>query len=407
MSGSQQPHHQNPDYYAETASLYGEHGQQKIPPPQYQEYMHQQYPPPPGPPPASQGEYAPPKPPRSGQQQQQYQQQDYYPPPPAQGQGYSPQQPSPGNTPVPQPPVSGGDNQGFVDSSKPTFGERLYQWSTKASVPINKVTNRLGSEAFWPSTMEIECDKAARILKSFCSPKGKPRVLVKIPQRAIETAAGLAVFTTFRTGLHISGAGGSGVVVARLPDGSWSPPSGFLVHTLGAGFMIGLDIYDCVCVLRTPEAVAAFTSPRISLGGEIGLVAGPVGAGAAVDAALLRSAKPVWSYMKSRGLYAGVQADGTIIIARPDANAAFYGVKGVKVGDILRGQVPTKGPPGMWPEGARQLMEVLKSAEGRRDVDEGVLKDVSSGPTPGDLGLDDKGHQTGVYVPDGKHPRYA
>lgn len=176
MAGSQQPHHQNPDYYAETASLYGEHGkqgqqqgQQQAPPPQYQEYMHQQYPPPPGPPPTNQGEYAPPKPPRPGQNQQQQQQQGYYPPPPAQGQGYVPQQPSPGNTPVSQPVVSGGDNQGLVDSSKPTFKERLYQWSTKAGVPINKVTNRLGSEAFWPSTMEIECDKAARILKSFCS----------------------------------------------------------------------------------------------------------------------------------------------------------------------------------------------------------------------------------------------
>lgn len=182
MSGSQ-PHHQNPDYYAETASLYGGHGQQgqhgqpEAPPPQYQDYMHQQYPPPPGPPPASQGEYAPPKPPRPEQHQEQ-QQHYYYPPPPAQDQGYPPpgqsqeyipQQPSPANhLPVSQPPV-GGDNQGFVDSSKPTFKERLYQWSTKAGVPINKLTNRLGSEAFWPSTMEIECDKAARILKSFCS----------------------------------------------------------------------------------------------------------------------------------------------------------------------------------------------------------------------------------------------
>lgn len=232
-------------------------------------------------------------------------------------------------------------------------------------------------------------------------------MLVKIPQKAIEAAAGLAVFTTFRTGWHVSGAGGSGVVVSRLPGGSWSPPSGFLVHTLGAGFMAGLDIYDCVCVLRTPAAVAAFTGPRLSLGGEVGLAAGPVGAGAAVDAALLGSSKPVWSYMKSRGFYAGVQADGTVIITRPEANAAFYGVKGVKVVDILQGRVPAEGPQGMWPEGARQLMEVLKSAEGRRDVDEGVLRDVSSGPTPGDLGLDDQGHQTEVHVPDGKHTRFA
>lgn len=235
--------------------------------------------------------------------------------------------------------------------------------------------------------------------KSSPGPKSKPKVLVKIPQKAIQSAAGLAIFTTFRTALHISGAGGSGVIVARRPNGSWSPPSGFLVHTLGAGFMIGLDIYDCVCVLRTPEAVEAFTRPRVSLGGEIGLVAGPVGVGAAVEGALAKSTKPVWSYMKSRGFYAGVQADGTIIISRPDANAAFYGQKGIKVDDILKGNVPAKGPDGMWPEGGRRLVEVLKSAEGRRDVDEGVLKDVGAGPTPGDLGLDEHGQQKEGVVP--------
>jgi SH3 domain-containing YSC84-like protein 1 len=296
-------------------------------------------------------------------------------------------------------------------------------------VPINKVTNKLGSEAFWPSALELECDKAARILKSFTSeplpptrsgvcdgetdsltedgfytndaaasttttgtsspaPSGKPgKSLVKIPQQAIQTAAGLAIFTTFRTGFHISGAGGSGVVVSRLPDGSWSPPSGFLVHTLGAGLLIGLDIYDCVCVLRTPEAVRAFTHPRLSLGGEVGLVAGPVGGGASLDAAMSRAnTKPVWSYMKSRGLYAGVQADGTVIIARPDANAAFYGEKGITVDKILRGEIPRTG--GLWPQGARHLIEVLKAAEGK-SADEGIMREVSSGPTPGDLGVGD------------------
>lgn len=230
-------------------------------------------------------------------------------------------------------------------------------------------------------------------------PKGKPKVLVKIPQTAVQTAAGLAIFTTFRTGLHFSGAGGSGLLVSRLPDGSWSPPSGFLVHTLGAGLMIGVDIYDCVCVLRTPEAVAAFTRPRLSLGGEMGLVAGPVGAGTAVEAAIAKNTKPVWSYMKSRGFYAGVQADGTIIIARPDANAAFYGQKGIKVEHILKGHVPAEGPQGMWPGGARQLVEVLKSAEGRKDVDEGVIRDVGAGPTPGDLGVGEQGLEKDVCGP--------
>jgi len=142
--------------------------------------------------------------------------------------------------------------------------------------------------------------------------------------------------------------------------------------------------------------VRAFTRPRLSLGGEIGLVAGPVGAGASVEAAVGKSDKPVWSYMKSRGLYAGVQADGTVIVARPDANASFYGEKGSGVDKILRGEVPAHGPPGMWPAAALSLREVLKAAEGRKDVDEAVMKNVSAGPTPGDLGIGDAEREVGM-----------
>lgn len=39
----------------------------------------------------------------------------------------------------------------------------------KLGAPVNKLSNKLGSEAFWPTTLDKESDKAARILKSFCS----------------------------------------------------------------------------------------------------------------------------------------------------------------------------------------------------------------------------------------------
>jgi len=39
----------------------------------------------------------------------------------------------------------------------------------KLGAPVNKLTNKIGSEAFWPTNLGPECDKSARILKSFCS----------------------------------------------------------------------------------------------------------------------------------------------------------------------------------------------------------------------------------------------
>ncbi|GAP92792.1 putative duf500 domain-containing protein [Rosellinia necatrix] len=414
-------------------------------------------PPPPGPP------TLPPRPTSSGM---------YFPPPPA-SPSKTPQGTGGGSWRIPNSGggINGGDG-GSTDSDH-GLGDKLYRWSIKAGVPVNKIANKLGSEAFWPMTMDQECDKAASILRDFCkngffttpsnhnknpaqakqklpsSPTGKSKVLVKIPASVIAGARGLAIFTTLRTGLHISGAVGSGVVVARLPDGSWSPPAGFTVHTVAVGFMIGVDLYDCVCVLTTQAAVDAFAHrARLSIGGEITVTAGPVGVGGVVEglvggfsgkgkavaaasaddaaAAAANAAaaaggghgsggaggedrrpvgassgcenKPVWSYVKSRGFYAGVQADGTVIVPRVDANVAFYGESGITVERILKGQVrshpaPTRptGDAGkektkdgelvMWPEGGRKLAEFLKVAEGKAD-DADFLRRFGDHPKP-------------------------
>lgn len=128
-----------------------------------------------------------------------------------------------------------------------------YLWATadKLGDPVNRWSNKVGSEAFWPTTLDRESDKAARILQSFCKDgfyseetkkadskdevKGKQRVIKKIPEKVIREAKGLAIFTTMRTGLWISGAGGSGVVVARKEDGTWSEPAGIMLHTAAVG----------------------------------------------------------------------------------------------------------------------------------------------------------------------------
>ncbi|KAF5588096.1 YSC84-like protein [Fusarium pseudocircinatum] len=262
----------------------------------------------------------------------------YFPPPPA----YSANSPS-----------SQEQSTGMQVNRKSGFANRLHVLSAKIAGPVNDFANKLGCEAFMPTTLDKECEKASRILTSFC---------VTIPRQVLKSAAGLAIFTAFRSGAQFSWGSGSGVVVARRPDGSWSPPSCFAVNTLSVGFMVAIDIYDCVCVLRTPEAVAAFTKPRVSFGGEVAVTAGPVGTGVYVDSAVNSdgAAEPIWSYVKSRGFYVGAQIDGTVITTRDKANEDFYGVE-VPVAFILRGEIPAGGP--MWSEGYWRLNNVLREID--------------------------------------------
>lgn len=178
--------------------------------------------------------------------------------------------------------------------------------------------------------------------------------------------------------MYLAGAGGSGIVVARLADGSWSPPSAFSVRSGSIGLVYGVDVYDCVCVLNTEAALEAYTKPEVSLGGALALAAGPIGGNANV-----KDIKPVWTYTKSRGLYGGLTVDGTVIRERPSANAEFYGPN-ISTEQILRGNVKAQDGANKWPAGSKRLTEILKLAEGK-GADEKVLQEISTEPTPGDL----------------------
>lgn len=47
--------------------------------------------------------------------------------------------------------------------------DKVWKAADKLGAPVNRWSNKLGSEAFWPTTLDKESDKAARILKTFCS----------------------------------------------------------------------------------------------------------------------------------------------------------------------------------------------------------------------------------------------
>ncbi|KAI8096099.1 hypothetical protein BDF21DRAFT_407460 [Thamnidium elegans] len=189
-----------------------------------------------------------------------------------------------------------------------------------------------------PSSLASECRKAARILNNFTD-TGKG-VDIIIPPHILANAKGLAIFTVLKAGFLFSGRAGSGLVVARLPDGSWSAPSAIMTGGMGFGGQIGAELTDFIMVLNTSSAVKTFMHHgSITLGGNISVAAGPIGRNAeASGTASLKNVSAVYSYSKTRGLFAGVSLEGSVIVERFDANKKMYGGK-VKSRDLLNGSI--------------------------------------------------------------------
>ncbi|KAK0487695.1 hypothetical protein IW261DRAFT_1581761 [Armillaria novae-zelandiae] len=216
-----------------------------------------------------------------------------------------------------------------------------------------------------------EAEKAAKILDSFLADPERPEsALNSIPKAVLHGARGLAIFQVLKAGFVFSGKAGSGLVIARLPDGSWSAPSCIATGGLGWGLQIGADITDFVVVLNSEDAVRAFSiGGNVTIGGNISAAAGPIGTGGSVQASLAHPA-PMFSYSKSKGLFAGLSLEGTVLIERKDANREFYGSP-VPARDILGGRVPP-------PEVASKLYEIIEAAEG---LDESGLPEAAYVPT--------------------------
>jgi lipid-binding SYLF domain-containing protein len=180
------------------------------------------------------------------------------------------------------------------------------------------------------ATEQEVVNRSANILRDF---RRIPET--QIPASVLRNARGLAILTVVKVGFGLSGKGGQGVVVARTGDG-WSGPSFVGTGGAGWGLQIGAEITEFVFVLNTNRAVHAFSQDgNVTLGVDVSVAAGPVGrdlqAGVTPRAA-------GYTYSKSKGLFAGVSLEGTVIATQKTANARYYGHE-VSARDILSGAV--------------------------------------------------------------------
>lgn len=162
-----------------------------------------------------------------------------------------------------------------------------------------------------------------------------------IPLSVLKRAQGFAIFTVARLGFLVSARAGSGVVIARLPDDSWSAPSALGLGGLGGGFNAGVEVTDFLIVLNNKQAVRSFMATgSLQLGGNLSLAVGPLGRAAEASGAINSSGNlaAMYSYSKSKGLYGGVSVEGTVLLDRSDANAKAYH-RSVTAKQLLNGSV--------------------------------------------------------------------
>ncbi|KAI8092778.1 uncharacterized protein BX664DRAFT_364628 [Halteromyces radiatus] len=177
---------------------------------------------------------------------------------------------------------------------------------------ISSVTSSINSPL--PSSLASECKKAAKILNSFIDPgQGLDKV---IPANILENAQGLAIYSVVKAGFLFSLRGGSGLVVARMVSSKLN--SHWWIRCWRTDRMDKYRVMLIICII---------------------VAAGPLGRNAeASGSASLKHIAAIYAYSKTRGLFAGVSLEGSVVVTRGDANEKLYGRR-VTAKELLNGSV--------------------------------------------------------------------
>ena len=175
------------------------------------------------------------------------------------------------------------------------------------------------SSAATASDLDYRVDTATHILQE----------LKRIPENAVPPAllsrayAVAVIPGVIKGGFILGGSFGRGIVVARRADGQWSNPAFIQLAGGSLGFQAGVQSTDLVLVFKTQRALDGLSNGKITLGGDASIAAGPVGrqASASTD---LEMQTEIYSYARTRGFFAGVALDGSVLSMDREANGEYY-----------------------------------------------------------------------------------
>ena len=177
-------------------------------------------------------------------------------------------------------------------------------------------------------------DKARLTLESFASDPN-----MQAFRDLAKKARGMLIAPQVLKGAFIiGGSGGSGVLVARQKlDGPWAGPAFYTIGEASFGLQIGGEASEVILLAMTERGITAFLSNSFKLGGNIGVAAGPVGAGASAASANLSA--DILSFSISKGLYGGISLNGAVVAVREGLNDGYYGKEVTPIDIIIQRDV--------------------------------------------------------------------
>ncbi len=163
-----------------------------------------------------------------------------------------------------------------------------------------------------------------------------------IPEVLLQKTHAIALFPgVVKAAWGIGGQYGRGAVLVRQKDGTWSLPCFIRLYGGSIGWQIGVQKSDIILIFRSAKGVDGIAEGKVTLGADVSVVAGPVGRRAEASTDLEMKAE-IYSYSRSKGLFAGISLKGGSLRIDAKANESFYG-DDVGADDILQGQL-SAGP---------------------------------------------------------------
>jgi lipid-binding SYLF domain-containing protein len=164
--------------------------------------------------------------------------------------------------------------------------------------------------------------KAAEVLRSLAGSEDS-----EIPEYLLQRARAIAVIPNVVKGaVVIGGHFGKGLVAERKANGEWSDPVFVQVGGASYGFQIGVESTDLVLVFVHPDGLKALLEDKLKLGVDATIAAGPLGREAQAGTNVTLDSA-IYSYSRSKGVFAGLSLGGAILDVDRDANRAVYGRK--------------------------------------------------------------------------------